>query len=135
MNRAWRSFAWACLLVAVVVALTPYVWIVLTSFKSRLDALASVPIWAFAPTFEHYPGGLHRQGILAAGDQLGAGRGVVDGALLLIGVPAAYVFARSDFAGKEDLFFFFLTTRMAPPISIVVPMFLFFTSLGLTDTS
>ena len=44
------------------------------------------------------------------------------------------MFARTDFAGKEDLFFFFLTTRMAPPISIAVPLFLFFTTLGLTDT-
>ena len=52
----------------------------------------------------------------------------------MIGAPAAYVFARSDFPGKEDLFFFFLTTRMAPPISIAVPLFLFFTTLGLTDT-
>ncbi|WP_280940131.1 carbohydrate ABC transporter permease [Mesorhizobium sp. L2C085B000] len=32
------------------------------------------------------------------------------------------------------MFFFFLTTRMAPPISIAVPLFLFFTSLGLIDT-
>ena len=49
-------------------------------------------------------------------------------------MPAAYVFARRDFAVKEDLFFFFLTTRMAPPISVVVPMFLLFTTLGITDT-
>ena len=44
------------------------------------------------------------------------------------------MFARREFAAKEDLFFFFLTTRMAPPISVVVPMFLLFTMLGITDT-
>ena len=53
---------------------------------------------------------------------------------LIIGVPAAYVFARHDFRGKEDLFFFFLTTRMAPPVSVVVPMFLLFGFVGLIDT-
>ena len=46
---------------------------------------------------------------------------------IAIGAPAAYVFVWGDFPGKEDLFFFFLTTRMAPPISIAVPLFLFFT--------
>ena len=52
---------------------------------------------------------------------------------LTVGAPAAYVFARYRFAGQEDLFFFFLTTRMAPPIAIVVPMFLLFTEIGITD--
>ena len=55
MSRAWRGLAWAVILAVLVVALTPYVWIVLTSFKTRLDALASVPVWIFRPTLEHYP--------------------------------------------------------------------------------
>ncbi len=55
MSRAWRGLAWALILAVLVMALTPYLWIFLTSFKSRLDALASVPVWIFHPTFEHYP--------------------------------------------------------------------------------
>jgi multiple sugar transport system permease protein len=47
MSRAWRGVAWAAILVVLVVALTPYVWIFLTSFKGRLDALAAVPVWLF----------------------------------------------------------------------------------------
>ncbi|MEM9494268.1 MAG: carbohydrate ABC transporter permease, partial [Myxococcota bacterium] len=39
-----------------------------------------------------------------------------------------------EFRGKEDLFFFFLTTRMAPAISIVVPMFLLFNFMNILDT-
>jgi len=54
-SRAWKSFAWAVLLVAVVVALTPYVWMVLASFKNRVDLLSSVPKWTFAPTLSNYP--------------------------------------------------------------------------------
>jgi multiple sugar transport system permease protein len=134
MSRAWRGVAWAAILVVLVVALTPYVWIVLTSFKTRLDALASVPVWAFPPTFEHYPAVFLDKGYLPL-----VGNSVLvavstTALSLLVGVPAAYVFARRDFAAKEDLFFFFLTTRMAPPISVVVPMFLLFTVLGITDT-
>lgn len=133
-NRAWRSFAWAVLLVAVVVALTPYVWMVLASFKNRVDLLSSVPKWGFAPTLANYPAVFIDKEYwpLAINSVLISVSSTV--LCIVIGAPAAYGFARSNFPGKEDLFFFFLTTRMAPPISIAVPLFLFFTSLGLIDT-
>ena len=133
-SRPWIAFAWAVLLVAVVVALTPYVWIVLASFKTRVDLFSSVPNWIFTPTLANYPAVFIGKEYwpLAINSLIIS---LSSTALcILIGAPAAYVFARADFPGKEDLFFFFLTTRMAPPISIAVPLFLFFTSLGLIDT-
>ena len=134
MSPAWRGLAWAVIVAVLVVALTPWLWIFLTSFKSRLDALAAVPVWVFRPTFEHYPAVFLDKGYLPlVGNSILVA--VSTTALsLLVGVPAAYLFAPRDFPGKEDLFFFFLTTRMAPPISVVVPMFLLFTLLGITDT-
>ncbi|MES0162094.1 carbohydrate ABC transporter permease [Mesorhizobium sp. C268A] len=133
-NRAWKSFAWAVLLVAVVVALTPYVWMVLASFKNRVDLLSSVPKWIFSPTLASYPAVFIDKEYwpLAINSVLISVSSTI--LCIVIGAPAAYGFARSNFPGKEDLFFFFLTTRMAPPISIAVPLFLFFTSLGLIDT-
>ena len=133
-NRAWKTFAWIVLLAAVVIALTPYVWMVLASFKNRVDLLSSVPKWTFAPTLANYPAVFIDKEYwpLAINSLLISVSATV--LCILIGAPAAYVFARSNFPGKEDLFFFFLTTRMAPPISIAVPLFLFFTTLGLIDT-
>ncbi|MDH3474000.1 MAG: carbohydrate ABC transporter permease [Rhodospirillales bacterium] len=133
MSRAWRGAALAAVLAILVVALTPYLWIFLTSFKSRLDALADTPVWLFTPTLEHYPTVFLDKGYLPLvwNSVLVASSTTL--LSLVIGVPAAYVFARHDFAAKEDLFFFFLTTRMAPPISVVVPMFLLFSALGITD--
>tara|TARA_B100000809_G_scaffold262532_2_gene313708 strand:+ start:650 stop:1471 length:822 start_codon:yes stop_codon:yes gene_type:complete len=133
ISRGWKMAAVATLVVVLVLFLTPYLWIFLTSFKTRLDALADVPVWTFSPTFEHYPKIFIDKGYLSL---VWNSLNVAIFSTLLslsIGVPAAYVFARYDFAGKEDLFFFFLTTRMAPPISIVVPMFLLFSLIGLTD--
>lgn len=133
MKRSWRLFVLACVVAVLVVALTPYVWMVLTSFKSRIDALADHPVWLFTPTLEHYPKVfLEKEYLpLAWNSVLVASASTV--LSLLLGAPAAYVFARHDFKGKEDLFFFFLTTRMAPPIAVVVPMFLMFTTIGITD--
>jgi multiple sugar transport system permease protein len=134
VSRAWRSFAIGVLIAVLVIALIPWLWMLLTSFKSRLDALADVPVWLFDPTFEHYPTVFIDKGYLPLVWNSILVASVTTALSLFFGVPAAYVFARHDFAGKEDVFFFFLTTRMAPPISVVVPMFLLFTTLGITDT-
>ena len=134
VSRAWRNLGMGVIIVVIIIALTPYVWMFLTSIKPRVDALASVPKWLFSPTFEHYPKVfLDKEYLPLVGNSI-----VVALAStllsLLVGVPASYVFARERFAGKEDLFFFFLTTRMAPAISVVVPMFIIFGKLGLVDT-
>ena len=134
MRRSWRMAALALIVVVLVITLTPYLWLVMTSFKTRLDALADVPIWLFTPTLEHYPKVFLDKDYLPLVLNSLIVAGSVTALSLLIGVPGAYVFARHDFPGKEDLFFFFLTTRMAPPISVVVPMFLLFSYVGLIDS-
>ena len=134
MNRSWKILAIGVLACVLVIALTPYVWMVLTSFKGRLDILSPQPTWLFTPTLANYPAVfIDKDYLPLVLNSLLISLGTT-ALSILIGAPAAYVFARTDFAGKEDLFFFFLTTRMAPPISIAVPLFLFFTTLGLTDT-
>ncbi len=134
MSRAWTAFAVAVILAGVLIALTPYVWILMTSLKTRLDALADTPVWLFTPTFEHYPDVFLEKNYLPLVWNSVLVATLSTALSLALGVPAAYVFARHEFPAKEDLFFFFLTTRMAPPISVVVPMFLLFTTFRITDT-
>ncbi len=134
MKRSWRMVALALIVVVLVIVLTPYLWLVMTSFKTRLDALADAPVWLFTPTLEHYPKVFLDKDYLPLVFNSLIVASSVTALSLLIGVPGAYVFARHDFPGKEDLFFFFLTTRMAPPISVVVPMFLLFGYVGLIDS-
>lgn len=134
MSRAWRNFAVGVVFVVIVIALTPYLWMFLTSIKTRIEALASTPQWFFTPTWEHYPMVFihkHYLPLVANSSIVACSTTLLS---LLAGAPAAYVFARQQFPGKEDLFFFFLTTRMAPAISVVVPMFLLFGKLGLLDS-
>ena len=45
----------ATLIAGLILFLTPYLWIVMTSFKTRLDVLSDTPVWFFTPTSEHYP--------------------------------------------------------------------------------
>ena len=56
---------------------------------------------------------------------------------ILITIPvallAAYAFSRYSFVGDKHLFFGFLTLRMTPPVVMVLPVFLIFSSLDLIN--
>jgi len=53
---------------------------------------------------------------------------------IILGTIAAYAFSRFKIKGKDDLLFFILSTRMLPPVIVVIPVFLMFRRLGLTDS-
>ena len=79
----------------------------LTSFKGRLDILSPEPHWFFAPTLDNYPAVFIDKDYLPLVYNsliISLGSTVLS---IIIGAPAAYVFARSDFPAKEDLFFSF----------------------------
>lgn len=51
-----------------------------------------------------------------------------------LGTISAYAFSRFKVAGKDDLLFFILSTRMLPPVVVVIPIYLMYISLRLLDT-
>ncbi|MCE2403023.1 carbohydrate ABC transporter permease [Candidatus Poribacteria bacterium] len=51
-----------------------------------------------------------------------------------LGTLSAYAFSRFNIAGKDDLLFFILSTRMLPPVVVVIPIYLMYAWLGLRDT-
>ena len=53
---------------------------------------------------------------------------------LILGVPAAYAFARFRFRGGEDIAFTLLSFRFAPPLLVLLPLSLYFQDLGLSNT-
>jgi multiple sugar transport system permease protein len=116
------------------VFLFPIIWAILTSFKTRVDALAMPPAWIFVPTLEHY------RAVWADGSLLAdAGHSLVVAASstavgLLLGVPAAYALARFGIRARNALLLAILSTRMIPPVTFIVPFFVVFTKLSLKDT-
>jgi multiple sugar transport system permease protein len=53
---------------------------------------------------------------------------------VVLGLFAAYGFSRFPVAGKNDLLFFILSTRMLPAVVVTIPLFLMYRQLGLHDT-
>ena len=124
--------------------LFPLFWVVLMSFMTNADILRNPPSPFFSPT-------LHNYTALISGN-LGTNVGtqkidymlnlfnstVLSGCSvilsLILGVPAAYAFARYKFRLGEDMAFTLLSFRFAPPLLVLLPLLLYFQSMGLYDT-
>jgi multiple sugar transport system permease protein len=112
----------------------PIFMILMTSFKSRADALAVPPVWIFSPTvsnytdvFKLYPFAAYlRNSVLVA---------TLSTLLaLIIGIPAAYALARFRFRGVNHVQFWILSVRMTPAIAAIIPLFILFRRFGLTNS-
>ncbi|MCL5109840.1 MAG: carbohydrate ABC transporter permease [Chloroflexi bacterium] len=111
----------------------PIYWMFATALKSEADVFAYPPVWVFMPTLDNY-----RHIFTAAGffrpllNSLFIAA-VSTTAAVILGTAAAYGMARFKVGGRF-LPLWVLSTRMFPPIVIVVPVFLLLSSLHLLDT-
>ncbi|HAK45623.1 MAG TPA: sugar ABC transporter permease [Spirochaeta sp.] len=53
---------------------------------------------------------------------------------IILGTLAAYGFSRFKVKGEGNLLFFILSTRMLPPVIVVIPVFLMYRTFGLNDS-
>ena len=53
---------------------------------------------------------------------------------IMAAAPAAFVSGRMRFRGQNDFEFWILSTRMLPPVVVVIPYFLLFSRIDGTDT-
>jgi len=134
-------------LVGLVVYLVPIYWIVATSLKPTPDIFATPPKIIFRPTLEHYRslrvvrarmGGEERDIRPSEYPRRFMNSLVIGLASTVLavslGTMTAYAFSRFRVKGHEDWLFFILSTRMLPPVVVVIPIFLMYRALGLRDT-
>jgi multiple sugar transport system permease protein len=139
-----RVLKGAALTLVVIFFMFPIFWIFLMSFQTNETILRIPPSLFFAPTLENYQGLITGQLRTAAGSlQLNFMQNLWNSVLLstcsvalslVLGVPAAYAFARFKFRLGEDIAFTLLSFRFAPPLLVLLPLSLYFKTLGLTNT-
>jgi multiple sugar transport system permease protein len=56
------------------------------------------------------------------------------GAALAVGIPVSYILARVDIKGKGAISFVLLALRTVSPFAVVLPLYIFFSRVGLWDT-
>ena len=144
MPNLYRALRALALVVVCLFFLFPIVWIVLMSFQTNGDILRIPPSLAFTPTLQNYTALLSGKLQTAAGTlDITFLRNLGNSILLsvcsvvlalLLGVPAAYAFARFRFRGGEDIAFTLLSFRFAPPLLVLLPLSLYYQTIGLSDT-
>lgn len=112
--------------------LSPIAWLVLTSFKKRVDIFSSSPTLIFNPTLDNYREALIEKGFA---DNLvnSAVVGLVSTLIaMIVGVPAAYTLSRNT---KGEAFMMaLLAARLLPAMVLAVPLFVLASNLGVRDT-
>lgn len=113
----------------------PILWTLLTSFKTEAEAISSSPsLFIFDWTLQNYQDVLQRSPyfnhfwnsvVISLGSSLLG---------LLIAIPAAWSMAFVQTKRTKNLLMWMLSTKMLPPVGVLIPIYLLFRDLELLDT-
>jgi sorbitol/mannitol transport system permease protein len=114
----------------------PILWILILSFKTEEDAIRAPlevlfrsgwttdsygAVQARSDYFKHFSNSV----IISVGSTLLA---------LLVAIPAAWSMAFVPAKHTKDVLMWMLSTKMLPPVGVLIPIYLMFRDLGLLDT-
>ncbi len=135
--RGWNARAWTyvVLVVASVLTLLPFVWMLLGSFKTQGELLRRpVTWWPEEPTLANYTAWFTDLGIgQFFTNSLVVAVFTVLGNLVFCSM-VGYALAKMTFPGKRLLFTLVMITLMVPGVVTFVPLFVMVSQLGLVNT-
>jgi sorbitol/mannitol transport system permease protein len=112
----------------------PILWMILTSLKTELDAIATPPQFLFMPTLENYLLINERSDYFSFAWNSLLISSVATLLCMLIAVPAAYSMAFFESRHTKRTLLWMLSTKMLPPVGVLMPIYLICQSLGLLDS-
>ncbi|KQV37058.1 MULTISPECIES: carbohydrate ABC transporter permease [unclassified Rhizobium] len=119
---------------AVLLLVFPIIWMLLTSFKTEIDAISPEASLIFQPTLDNYRAVLGRSNYwMFALNSVGISAAATFLALL-IGFPAAYSMAFHPTERTKGTLLWLLSTKMMPPVGVLVPIYILFKDMSLIDT-
>jgi multiple sugar transport system permease protein len=134
--RRWvgLGLTWATIIAALIFFLGPFFWILTTSLKANEDYFAYPPVWVPADaSLKHYVGLFTR----SSGARYFTNSLMISTlsmlAALLVSLPTAYSIARWRFGGGF-LSLVLLVLRMLPAIALIIPLYIMYKLLGLTNS-
>jgi sorbitol/mannitol transport system permease protein len=110
----------------------PVLWMFLTGFKTEAQASTDPPTFFFTPTLDQYQAIFERD---FAPYFLNSVTASVMSTLLVVilATPAAYALSIMPIPHWRDSLFFFMSTRMLPPVASILPLYIIFNNLGVLD--
>ncbi len=113
----------------------PILWTILTSFKSEATAIADPPVFLFFDwTLDNYTTVQERSNYFRHfmnSVVISIGSTVIG---LAIAIPAAWAMAFVPGKQTKNVLMWMLSTKMLPPVGVLVPLYLLFRDWGLLDT-
>jgi ABC-type glycerol-3-phosphate transport system permease component len=134
LERIMKRLVLLGVYIACFIYLSPIFWLLLTAFKSRIDAVAIPPRLFFKPTVQHFHTVFIEKGFLFAIWNSLIVATVSTLFSMLLGTTAAYGIDKFRPKTRDTLLFSFLCTRMVPPVVMVLPIYVIFQTLGWLDT-
>lgn len=112
----------------------PLGWLVLTSFKTELQAISVPPLLFFTPTLENFSIVQERSDYMlyAQNALITSIASTIIG--LMLAFPAAYSMAFFKSKHTKDILMWMLSTKMMPAVGALVPIYVIAQTLGLLDT-
>jgi len=110
----------------------PFLYMVTLSVRDIQELILEPgSLWPSAFTLEPYADVLTRQGFLTFLRNSTVVAVVSVAVTLLVSIPGAYAVARLRFFGRRQVHFLFLAVYLFPAIVLAIPLFVFFTMIGL----
>ncbi len=112
----------------------PLAWLIMTAFKTELQAIAVPPLLWFTPTLDNFREVEERSDYLlyARNSLVTSVVSTVIG--LLIAAPAAYSMAFFKGRHTKNILMWMLSTKMMPAVGALVPIYVLAQRAGLLDT-
>lgn len=128
------TIIYVLLIAFLIITLLPYVWLVLTSFKTKLDAFSIPPKMFFKVTFDNY-----KEAFLTGGMLTNLKNSLI---IMLatvsigmaIGLPSAFAFSRFKTRGDQIMLNYLLGTRFTPFVVLALPLYLIMSKLGMLNS-
>lgn len=134
VKRTKKIMATVLIGVILVINTIPFLWLLLTSLKTRIDIFSIPPKLIFDPTIRNYSSAFTKRHFLPMFYNSLIISVSTTALSLIVGTLGAYALARFRIFGDKHISFWILSTRMFPPIVLVIPFYIMATRTGLHDS-
>ncbi|KQY21766.1 sugar ABC transporter permease [Cellulomonas sp. Root485] len=130
-----RPWIYVVLGLGLVLVVTPFIWMLLGSFKTNGELRSNPPTWwPQAPTIDNYRELFTRLDFAQFFTNSFVVAVVVTVGNMVFCSMLGYAFAKIDFWGRTWLFRLVLATLMIPGMVLLVPLFVLVSNLGMVNT-
>ena len=131
-EKRLTTILYGVVLAAIIIPiLFPFIWMLMSSFKTQVDIISWPPKFIFKPVMQNYERVFVEQNFLQYMQNSLIVSTVSVFFSLLLGLPAAYSIARYK---QKKLSTFILVARLMPGISFLMPWYIVFSRLRLMDS-